>query len=204
MTSKPASFSGRVAAPRRRRWALTSSSLDLLMITPPAKPDEATQATPSLHFKVDGNDHIISLRSAASNISSEKIACLAVPTRQAFETKALDMGNSSLLGVRLVVSPTPKSVGLSNNVVTLNGDGAWVTVKGIDPQTLDVVNGKRIDMISISGNLKSVAVNGNERSLKVGDNYVAIGGQINGSFVSGLLKVSGNAELLWVNSDRAN
>mgnify|MGYP001078275489 CR=1 FL=1 len=59
-------------------------------------------------------------------------------------------------------------------------------------------------MISISGNLKSVAVNGNERPLKVGDNYVAIGGQINGSFVSGLLKVSGNAELLWVNSDRAN
>ncbi len=103
-----------------------------------------------------------------------------------------------------MVSPTPKSVGLSNNVVTLNGDGGWVTVKGIDPQTLDVVSGKRIDMISISGNLKSVAVNGNERSLKVGDNYVAIGGQINGSFVSGLLKVSGNAELLWVNSDRAN
>ncbi len=180
-----------------------AGSLEIFMITPPVKPDEATAVTPSLHFNVNGIDHVININSSASNDSSETVACLAASTRDAFERKVLDLGDSSLLGVRLRISPTSKSVTLSDNVVTLNGDGGWVTVKGVDPQSFDT-SGKRIDMITLSGNLKAATINGDDRALKVGDSYVAVGGDIKGSFVSGLFKVTGSAELLWADSDRAN
>ncbi|KPH10191.1 hypothetical protein CO657_03320 [Rhizobium acidisoli] len=182
-----------------------SDSIELFMITLPSKPEEAMESAPSLNFSVDGKEYVIGLSGSEGvlGISSEKIACRAVPTRQAFQSKVLDLGNSMLLGVKVVVSPKRKSDGVPNNVVTLNGDSGWLRVKGIDPKTLNT-GGARIDMISVSGNLKSAAINGSDQTLKTGDTVTAIGDSLNGSFVSGLLKVSGEADLLWVNNDRAN
>lgn len=181
-----------------------TGSLEVFMITPPAKPDEATAVKPSLHLNVNGMEHSITLGSSASIDSGKIAACLAAPTRDAFERKALDFEDSSLLGVRLRISPVSTSVALSNNAVTLTGDSGWVTVKGVDPQSLDTAIRKRIDMIALSGNLKSATANGGDRALRAGDSYVAVGDNIKGSFASGLLKISGSADLLWVNDDRAN
>lgn len=182
-----------------------SDSIELFMIAPPTKPEEAMESAPGLQFSVDGKEYVIGLSGseAALGISSQKIACRAVPTRQAFQSKVLDLGNSVLLGVKVVVSPKRKSDGMPNNVITLNGDSGWVRVKGIDPKTLNT-DGARIDMISVSGNLRSAAINGSDRTLKTGDSFAAIGDSLKGSFASGLLRVSGEADLLWVNSDRAN
>jgi hypothetical protein len=184
-----------------------TDSLDLFMIAPPGKPDDAMSATPNLHFNIDGNEHIINLRGSSSIGSDEQLTCQPAPTRKAFEQQVMDIGSyGRLLGVRVIISPQLTSLtgSLPNNLITITGDQGWIRVKGVEPKTLDSLNSNRINMISISGNLKAEAVNGTDISPKEGDNFVAVGDHLRGSFASGFFKISGDAELLWINSNRAN
>ncbi|EMS99432.1 hypothetical protein H009_02428 [Agrobacterium tumefaciens str. Cherry 2E-2-2] len=178
--------------------------LEVFMITPPAKPEEAKEAAPSLHVNVDGVEHVIRVTSSADYDSAETVSCSPAPTIQSFEKRSLDLGASSLAGIRVRISPTLRPGALPNNVVKMSGDGGFLTIKTVDTKSLRTNSAKRIDMVALSGNLKSATVNGSERALKSGDEYVAIGDNIKGSFVSGILKISGSAELLWENNVRAN
>ena len=179
-----------------------SERINIFMLLPPIAPEGLSSTNSVLHLDVDGKAHELDV--IATLADKEKAACTTMPAGELFSSGKW-FAETPGLGVNLEIIPE-KTLGKSKlpSPINLAGSGGWISLDGVDPSDLDAPNDKRINMISITGDIKSVDLGGTDISAKAEDNFLAYGDRLLGGISSGSLKISGTADLLWINSARAS
>lgn len=188
------------------KYSSGMGDLNVFAIAPPGRADAAMAITPMLHLEIDQKTYSLQVDSAFDPNSAIVSACAPLDTASAFEKGRVSLGHEGILGVRVKIAPVldATSPHMPDNSLEFKGDSGWVTALDIPSETLTSRTSKRVDMIALGDGVTSVSVNGSDRDVRAGDSYVAVGGDLYGSFRSGSLDVRGKAAILWVNSSRAN